>query len=229
MQKRTIRVLIADDHFLVAEGLRLYLHGREGLRVVGTAASGREAIERCNELQPDVLLLDIRMPNMDGLTALATIRHRFPDLRVIVITSYPEPGYLARAVSLDVAGFLSKDVDPKHIPAAIYAAWSGDTVLDRSLLRQILITAGDLQDQGGPRVNGAGEDLGERLTNQEVRVLRLIGLGLDNAAISETLVLSRNTVKKHVQHILAKLEVSDRTKAAIWAVQHGIGSTPDHP
>jgi DNA-binding NarL/FixJ family response regulator len=227
MRKRTIKVLIADDHRVVAEGLRLYLDSKDGFRVVGTAGSGREAIDRCVELQPDVLLLDIRMPDMDGLTALATIRRQLPDLCVIVLTAYAEPIYLARAVSLDVAGFLSKETDPEHLAAAISAAWSGDTVLDRSLLRQILVTARDFSAQSVASARAPGDDHIDRLTNQEVRVLRLIGLGFDNATISETLVLSRNTVKKHVQHVLAKLEVSDRTQAAIWAVQHGIGSAPE--
>jgi DNA-binding NarL/FixJ family response regulator len=223
MQTQEIRVLIADDHLVVGEGLRLYLDRREGLRVVGTATSGKDAIDRCIELQPDVLLLDIRMPDMDGLTALETIRKQLPDLRVIVLTSYTEPLYLARAMALDVAGFLSKDIDPKYLPDAIRASCTGDTVIDRSLLRKVVQKCQDAQGWN-PAALGNGH---EHLTEQEVRVLQLIGLGLDNAAISETLVLSRNTVKKHVQHVLAKLSVSDRTQAAIWAVQHGIGASQD--
>jgi DNA-binding NarL/FixJ family response regulator len=212
---------------VVGEGLRLYLDRRNGLRVVGTAASGKEAIDRCIVLRPDVLLLDIRMPDMDGLTALESIRKQLPDLRVIVLTSYTEPLYLARAMALDVAGFLSKDIDPKHLPDAIRAACNGDTVIDRSLLRRVLLKCEDAQELNPGTLGSGLGDSREHLTEKEVRVLQLIGLGFNNAAISETLVLSRNTVKKHVQHILAKLDVSDRTQAAIWAVQHGITPTQD--
>lgn len=227
MRKQPIDVLIADDHHIVSEGLQLCLGREDGLRVVGTAASGQDTIDRCLELRPDVLLLDIRMPDIDGLTALEAIRRRLPKMCVIVLTSYTEPLYLARAFSLGVAGFLSKEIEASQLAEAVYAAWSGDTVIDRSLLRRILLTCQELQQPSDANTPTYAMDCCERLTDQELRVLRLIGLGFNNAAISEALVVSRNTVKKHVHHILAKLDVADRTQAAIWALHHGVFAKQD--
>ncbi len=212
-----ITVLIADDHGVVREGLRAMLE-REGMRVVGEAATGREAVAGTQELSPDVVLLDIRMPDGDGLRALEAIKARQSEVRVIMLTTYANPGYLARAVAAGAAGYLTKETDPDRIVRAIRAAVAGDDLLDYELLRAALSKV----TSEGP-ITAEPEELPvEPLTDQELAVLRLIAAGLANDEIGETLSISINTVKTHVRHIFQKLGVSDRTQAAVWAVRHGL-------
>lgn len=215
-----ITVLIADDHGIVREGLRTLLE-RHGLRVVGEAATGRQAVELTLQLQPDVVLLDIRMPDGDGLEALAAIKKACPHIAVLMLTTYANPGYLARAIAAGAAGYLSKEIDPERIPRAIRAAVQGDELIDRALLTaalsQVALPSGAPADPS---------ELSEPLTPREEEVLICIAQGLDNAAICERLVISPNTLKTHIRHIFAKLGVSDRTQAALWAVVHGLAEAP---
>ncbi len=212
---RRIRVLVADDHGVVREGLCSLLAGA-GFDVVATAQTGREAVELAQALRPDVVLLDIRMPQMDGLQALAVIKASLPATSVLLLTTYTHPQYLERAVAFGAAGYLSKEVDPERIPQAVRAVAEGEFVLEREVLLGALQV--HLPDVEGEE----GADPG--LTDQEKRVLRLIAQGLSNAAIAKTLTVSRNTVKTHIRHIFEKLGVSDRTQAAIWAFRHGLGA-----
>ncbi len=219
MTKRLIRVCIADDHGVVRAGLRSLLID-SGLDVVGEAGNGRAAIEMVNDLHPDVLLLDIRMPDMDGLRALAAIKAAHPQISVIMLTTYANPEYLARAISLGAAGYLSKEVDPQRIPRAVRAAATGETLLDRTLLQAALKNVA-----APPPVDAEPAALPiPDLTDQETIVLKLIVEGLNNDAIADTLSISRSTVKTHVRHIFQKLDVSDRTQAAVWAVRHGLSN-----
>ena len=221
MSEETIRVVIADDHGVVRTGLRGLLTDA-GLEVVGEASNGRDAVEIVKELRPDVLLLDIRMPDMDGLQALAAIKAAHPQTSVIMLTTYANPEYLARAVSLGAAGYLSKEVDPQRIPRAVRAAATGDSLLDRNLLRAALR---DMPVTPSPAVEPEPTALPvENLTEQETVVLKLIVEGFSNEAIAETLSISRSTVKTHVSHIFRKLGVSDRTQAAVWAMRHGLAN-----
>lgn len=214
----SITILIADDHGVVREGLRAMLE-REGFQVVAEATTGREAIEQAIAHHPRVALLDIRMPDLDGLQALSAIKETRPETAVIILTSHTHPAYLTRAVALGAAGFLSKEVDPQKIPVSVRAAAEGNHLLDRELLKMALETAvAPTQTVNTPAPALIPADL---LTEAELRVLRLIGQGLDNAAIADSLCLSPNTIKTHVRHIFNKLHVSDRTQAALWAVRHG--------
>jgi len=216
-KEQAITVLIADDHGVVREGLRAMLE-REGMQVVGEAATGHEAVVKTQELSPDVVLLDIRMPDGDGLWALETIKARHPEVCVIMLTTYANPGYLARAVTAGAAGYLTKETDPDRIIAAIRAAVAGDELLDRNLLRAALH---NVMSQTDVRIEPEEPPL-EPLTEQELAVLRLIAAGLGNEEIGEALSISVNTVKTHIRHIFQKLGVSDRTQAAVWAVRHGL-------
>ncbi|MCP4424622.1 MAG: response regulator transcription factor [Chloroflexi bacterium] len=219
MTKDKIRVCIVDDHGVVRAGLRSLLID-SGLDVVGEADNGRAAIEMVNKLQPDVLLLDIRMPDMDGLQALAAIKAAHPQVSVIMLTTYANPEYLARAVALGAAGYLSKEVDPQRIPNAVRAAATGETLLDRTLLQAALQNvAAPSPVEPEPTALPIPD-----LTDQEVVVLKLIVEGLNNDAIADMLTISRSTVKTHVRHIFQKLDVSDRTQAAVWAVRHGLSN-----
>ncbi len=216
-QTQPITVLIADDHGVVREGLRAMLE-REGMQVVGEAATGQETIAKTRELSPDVVLLDIRMPDGDGLRALEAIKANQPHVSVIMLTTYANPGYLARAVAWGAAGYLTKETDPDQIVRAIRAVVAGDELLDRELLQAALRNVAT-----ETAVESEPDELPvEPLTEQELTVLRLIVAGLSNDEIGESLSISVNTVKTHVRHIFQKLGVSDRTQAAVWAVRHGL-------
>jgi len=215
---RAIRVLIADDHGLVREGLQTVLD-REGFEVVGEATTGREAVAQADTLLPDVILLDIRMPDMDGLQALSQIKAKHPQTSVIMLTTYANPSYMARAVNAGAAGYLSKDIDPERIPVAVRAAAKGEHLLDRDLLRTIL---GNIESADAVPPPPSGPEPIVPLSNRELEVLRLIVSGLSNDAIAEALTVSLPTVKTHIRHIFEKLNVSDRTQAAVWAVRRGV-------
>jgi len=215
--RQPIRVLIADDHPLIVEGLKMVL-GRKGIEVIGEATTGRQAVEKTLALEPDVLLLDIRMPDMDGLEALASIKAARPRTSVLVLTSFGNPEYLARAVTLGAAGFLSKSAEPEKIPQAIKAIAEGETVVERELLQSALRA---LVSSTRATAGGAESEIPD-LTPQEIRILTLVAAGMDNSAIAERLCLSRNTIKSHIHNIFTKLGVSDRTQAAVWAMRHGL-------
>lgn len=209
-----IKVLLADDHRLFVEGLNLVLN-KNGIRVVGTAATGRQAVELTSELQPDVVLLDIRMPDMDGLQALGAIKASSPETSVIILTSFNTPQYLTRAISLGAAGYLMKDTSPESVINAVRMVASGEAILDMDILEQVI---NDLSQATRPA--NLKDEL-PALTPQEIRILQLITEGLDNGTIAEILSLSTNTIKSHVRNIFTKLGVSDRTQAAIWAIRRG--------
>lgn len=216
-EDKIIRVIIADDHGIVREGLRGLLT-RPGIEVVGEADSGARAVELAKQLQPDVMLLDIRMHDGDGLQALPQIKAVSPQTSVIMLTTYANPGYLARAISSGASGYLSKEVNPEQIVRAVRAVAAGDDLIDHDLLRAALSQVIDHR----PPTPEPTEMPAESLSDREVEVLRLMVAGMNNAVIGETLNVSVATVKTHVRHILEKLHVSDRTQAALWAVRHGI-------
>jgi DNA-binding NarL/FixJ family response regulator len=212
-----IRVLIADDHMLVCLGLRLVLE-RAGIDVIGDAATGREAIVRAQESVPDVVLLDLVMPDMDGFDVLTAIRRTVPHTKVLVTTAYARADYVTRALSMGAAGFITKDDDPDSILGAVRAVAAGEAVVSRRLLSKTM-----QEFQGAIKENDKKLSQGIELTPKEITVLRLVARGYDNAAIAEELSLSINTVKAHVSRVLTKLDVPDRTKAAIWAHERGAG------
>ena len=217
---KPITFLIADDHGVVRAGLRAMLE-REGMEVVAEARNGREAIALAQTYLPQVVLLDIRMPDVDGLQALTAIKTACPETSVIMFTSYTNPGYLARAVVNGAAGFLSKEIDPTRIPPAVRAAATGEHLVDPELLRGALALAAQ-ETPLQPEEETLPADM---LSEAESRVLHLLAGGLDNKTIAEALHLSTNTVKTHVSNILKKLNVSDRTQAALWAARRGFGKT----
>ncbi len=214
-----IRVLIADDHGVITQALRLYLEQAE-LDVVGTVATGRQAVEATLGLRPDVVLLDIAMPDMDGLAALSVIKYLCAETHVVMLSSYSKPGYMTRAVELGASGFFSKGAEPKEITEAIHELASGGCIPQRPH---------PLHEPAAPRIPGH-VDIGwdafavDEVTDQEIRILKLIAQGHNNNSIVEKLCISRNTLKTHMRNIYEKLGVSDRTQAAIWAIRHGLVS-----
>jgi DNA-binding NarL/FixJ family response regulator len=204
-----ISILIADDHEVVRAGLRSMLQGTD-IRIVAEADNGTTALKLTLKHKPNLVLLDVRMPEIDGLSCLARIKLDLPNIPVIMFSSYDNPTYAARAVALGAAGYLSKSASKKEIVEAIRVAASGDTTWTREELRRV---TGALAT---PRV---GANVEVPLTKRENEVLKQLAFGLTNKEIAQALGISYETVKEHVQHILRKVGVSDRTQAAVWAVR----------
>jgi DNA-binding NarL/FixJ family response regulator len=209
------RMIIADDHELARAGLRNMLEGDRGLILVGEASTGREAVALCRELQPDLALLDVRMPEMDGLAATREIRQISPNTCVLIVTTHANPDYLLAALKAGAAGYVLKDVTRQDLLSTIRRVLSGEAVLSGEIATQALQR---LTSQ--PASQAAA--LPERLTPREREVLQHIVEGHTNREIAERLSLSVGTVKIHVEHIIAKLGVSDRTQAAVRAIESGL-------
>ena len=207
-----IRVLIADDHAVVREGLRVFLELQEGIEVVGEAADGREAVEAAALLRPDVIVLDLVMPRLDGVAAMRVLRESVPATRVIVLTSFLDDDKLLPALRAGAAGYLLKNARPEELARAVRAAHAGETLIDPVVAARLVEA---LSAEGG-------EEPLDRLTPREREVLILIGRGFPNKLIARELELSEKTVKTHVSHVLAKLGVTDRTQAAVLAVRAGL-------
>jgi DNA-binding NarL/FixJ family response regulator len=208
----SIRLLIADDHEVVRCGLKTLVQGTE-IEVVAEAATGEEAVKLTAKHNPDVVLLDIRMPDGDGLTALGRIKLDHPDTAVLMLSTYDNPTYVARAVALEAAGYVLKGAPRERLLETIRIASRGESAWTRDELRRV---TGALAT---PRLSA---DVEVPLTKRESEVLRQLALGLTNKEIAQALDISYETVKEHVQHILRKVGVSDRTQAAVWAVRKGL-------
>jgi NarL family two-component system response regulator LiaR len=200
-----IRVLIADDHAVVRQGLRTFLDLQEDIEVVGEAADGAEALDAAERLAPDVVLIDLVMPGVDGIEAIRRLREHAPDARAIVLSSFVDDDKLFPAVRAGAAGYLLKDVQPQELVEAIRTVHGGGALLHPQVAARLL------------------EEMTEDpLTPREREVLVLIGRGMPNKLIARDLGLSEKTVKAHVSSILGKLGVSDRTQAALYAVREGL-------
>ncbi|WP_151775591.1 response regulator [Streptomyces abyssomicinicus] len=204
-----VKVLLVDDHQVVRRGLRTFLEVQDDIEVVGEAADGEEGVARAEELRPDVVLLDIRMPGSDGIEALRRLRALGNPARVLVVTSFTERRTVVPALRAGAAGYLYKDVDPDALAKAIRSVHAGQTVLQPEVAEALL-----------SQEEGAGEGRGATLTERERDVLGLIADGRSNREIARSLFLSEKTVKTHVSNILMKLDVADRTQAALWAVRN---------
>ncbi|MBT3165176.1 response regulator transcription factor [Streptomyces sp. Vc74B-19] len=208
----TIKVLLVDDHQVVRRGLRTFLEVQDDIEVVGEAADGAEGVALAAELQPDVILMDVRMPGMDGVEALRRLRELDHRARVLIVTSFTEQRTVIPALRAGAAGYVYKDIDPDALAGAIRSVHAGHVLLQAEVAGALLS-----QEENAPGTGRAGS-----LTEREREVLGLIADGRANREIARALVLSEKTVKTHVSNILMKLDLADRTQAALWAVRHGL-------
>jgi NarL family two-component system response regulator LiaR len=207
-----ISVMLVDDHAIVRQGLRTYLELQPDIQVVGEAGDGRQAIALVRDLLPDVILMDLVMPNSDGVEATRAITALSPSTRVIVLTSFSEDEKVFASIKAGAQGYLMKDVLPQDLVAAIRTVYRGEAQLDPEIARKLM------QEFTNPQPTAPKHDLTER----ELEVLTLIAHGKSNKDIAEDLVLSEKTVKTHVSNILQKLHLSDRTQAAVYALRQKI-------
>lgn len=215
---QTRTVVLVDDHAIWRGGVRSMLEDTE-FRVVGEASSGREAADVVREAKPDVVLLDIRMAGGDGLEALVVIKEESPRSAVVMLTTYDNPTYMARAVAGGAAGYLLKGIERDELLQALRAVSNGEMLLSAQALVRSL--------RGISEAAAGANDLIEPLTDREQEVLRLVATGLPNREIADILFIAESTVKTHVEHIIGKLGVSDRVQAAVWAARHGLAQAPE--
>ncbi|MFF5423979.1 MULTISPECIES: response regulator [unclassified Streptomyces] len=212
MADKPIRVLLVDDHQVVRRGLRTFLEVQDDIEVVGEAADGAEGVARAEELRPDVVLMDIKMPGTDGIEALKRLRGLGNPAKVLIVTSFTEQRTVVPALRAGASGYVYKDVDPDALAGAIRSVHAGHVLLQPEVADALLA-------QDDPQ---GGTGRGSTLTEREREVLGLIADGRSNREIARALVLSEKTVKTHVSNILMKLDLADRTQAALWAVRHGL-------
>ncbi|MER5967559.1 response regulator transcription factor [Streptomyces sp. NPDC002057] len=214
MADKRIRVLLVDDHQVVRRGLRTFLEVQDDIEVVGEASDGAEGVARAEELHPDVVLMDVKMPGTDGIEALKRLRALANPARVLVVTSFTEQRTVVPALRAGASGYVYKDIDPDALAGAIRSVHAGHVLLQPEVADALLA-----QDD-----SHGGTGRGSTLTEREREVLGLIADGRSNREIARALVLSEKTVKTHVSNILMKLDLSDRTQAALWAVRHGLSN-----
>jgi NarL family two-component system response regulator LiaR len=209
-----IRILIVDDHGIVRQGLRTYLDLLDEIEIVGEAENGVEAVAQVERHRPDVVLMDLVMPEMDGIEATRQICAISPATQVIVLTSFTEDEMVFPAIKAGAAGYLLKDVSPSHLASAIQAVHRGEAQLHPEVTKKLM------SQFVSPAVEATVAP--HKLTARELEVLRLVAQGLSNRQVAQALTISAKTVKTHVSNILAKLHLDDRTQAAIYAYKHGL-------
>jgi NarL family two-component system response regulator LiaR len=214
----TIRILIADDHAIVREGLRALISTKPDMELVGEAADGVEAVLKARSLRPDVILLDLVMPRKDGIEAIGEIKGENPEARILVLTSFAEDHKVFPAIQAGALGYLLKDSSPQELLKAIREVYQGESSLHPTIARKLIREL--------HRPPGSLPPTEEPLTEREMEVLSLVARGLSNQEIADRLVVSERTVRTHVSNILGKLHLANRTQAALYAVREGLVS-PD--
>ncbi|GAB2583388.1 response regulator transcription factor [Streptomyces capparidis] len=214
----TIRVLIADDQAMVREGFSVLLNAQPGIEVVGEAVDGLDAVAKAEQLRPDVVLMDVRMPNLDGIEATRRLAGRPGDqVRVLVLTTFDLDDYVYEALRAGASGFLLKDASARQLAEAVRVVAAGEALLAPAVTKRLIAEFSRLGTPRGPRRQRL-----EELTERETEVLALIAQGLSNAEIAARLVVAEQTVKTHVSRILVKLGLRDRTQAAVYAYEAGL-------
>jgi DNA-binding NarL/FixJ family response regulator len=215
--QQAVRVLIVDDDDLMRAGLRGVLSSDPAIEVVGEAGDGREAAYRTRLLRPDVVLMDVRMPDLDGISATRELLATFPEARVVILTTFEQDDYIFGALTAGASGFLLKRTRPEELIAAIHTIAAGDSLLSPSVTSRVIERMA-----GQPTLDGERDPRLAELTPRETEVLELIARGLSNGEIAAELVIGESTVKTHLKRVLAKLQVRDRVQAVIFAYESGL-------
>ncbi len=225
MNDENKRLILADDHHLLRRGFKSLLSGEPDLEVVGEAWNGLQAIEMCRRLKPDLILMDVSMPEMDGITATRRIKEEQPSVGVLMVTMYDNPDYLLEALDAGAAGYVLKDAPANRLISAVHRTLNGESPLDQELATLLLRRlAVEKQNRPDPTPQTDNEPPVETLTPREMEVLTLLTTGQTNQQIAHSLNISKGTAKVHVERIIRKLEVSDRTQAAVRAIELGVSS-----
>ncbi len=211
---QAITVILVDDHQMVRQGVRAFLEKQPDISVVGEAASGAEALRLAAELVPDVVLMDLVMPDMDGVETTRRLKQISPGSQVIILTSYHDDEHIFPAIRAGALSYILKDVSSGELAEIVRKAARGEAVMHPHVAARVM-----QELRGGPRANA---QLSSELSERELEVLRLIADGLNNTEIAERLVISEHTVKRHVSNILSKLHLADRTQAAVYAWREGV-------
>lgn len=215
-----IRILLVDDQQLLRQGIKLLLELEPGLQVVGEANNGQEALELFERLKPDVTLMDIRMPMLDGVAATQQLRQRWPDSKIIILTTFDDETYVFEGLRAGALGYLLKDVSSQELAQAIRTVNAGGALIEPSVARKVLAEFSRLAAPAAPR-SKEGVQI-EALSERELEILRLVASGLSNRQIAERLFLAEGTVKNYISTIFQKLGVQDRTQAVLAAQKHGL-------
>ncbi|MDF2960784.1 MAG: response regulator containing a CheY-like receiver domain and an DNA-binding domain [Paenibacillus sp.] len=216
-----IKLLLADDHAMVRKGLQVFLGTQPDLELVGEAATGLEVLEQAAQLQPDIVLMDLNMPLLNGIDATKRLKVSHPHMKVIVLTSFSDQDHVLPAVRAGARGYLLKDIEPDELVKAIRRVYEGKVELHPEAAGQLMNLIADSEQAPAEKAVPASPFTG--LTKRELDVLRLIAAGRNNKEIGDILFITEKTVKTHVSHLLDKLGLTDRTQAAIIAVKHGFG------
>jgi DNA-binding NarL/FixJ family response regulator len=211
-----IKVIVCDDQAIIRDGLEMLLKLEKDIEVVGQAQDGAEAVEMVKKAQPDLVLMDLKMPGMNGIEATRQIRADCPQVKVLVLTTYDDDEWVFDAIRAGASGYLLKDTPREEVIKAVRGTAAGKSFIDPAVAGKLLQQVADKQVQPSTLLT-------DKLTEREADVLRLVARGFNNADIAERLHLSEGTVRNHVSAIFAKLEVADRTQAAVIAIQHGLG------
>lgn len=211
-----IKILLVDDHMVVRKGLSFFLSTQADFELVGEAENGKQALEKIAELKPDIVLMDAVMPEMDGIEATAQIKKNYPEVKVIILTSFSDQDHILPALRAGAVGYLLKDVQPEQLGDAIRGAYRGNIQLHPEITQQLM------SQNFASSHDTQRSSLIEDLTMREKEVLSLIAKGMSNKEIASTLMIAEKTVKTHVSSILSKLGLADRTQAALYAVKNGL-------
>ncbi len=221
------RIIIVDDHELVRTGLKTMLGAQPHLEIIGEASDGQEAVELCQRVKPDLVLMDVRMPKMDGLAATREIKQRFPKMSVLILTVHENEDYMLEAIRAGASGYVLKDSSVGALVTAIGKVLEGEESLNRDLATKLLKQlVSQSRERREPVPDPERDSIVQSLTAREIEVLNLLTQGNSNRKIAEKLFISMGTAKNHVEHIFAKLSVSDRTQAVVRAFELGIVEPP---